>query len=181
VRRSAVIGCLAAGAVVASAAAIAFGAGSARGHLRAVCGVERWAVKTLQDRPSLLPARPATVAYLTSLRPPHPLPLNRLPFERRIFRVQAAVTLVRSEADGDLHIVLDDGRETMLAEAPSSSCTARATALRRAQMSRARAAVRICARATVTGVAFFDFRHGQIGVAPNAIELHPVLGFRCEA
>jgi hypothetical protein len=33
----------------------------------------------------------------------------------------------------------------------------------------------------VTGVAFFDFKHGQTGVAPNAIELHPILGFRCLA
>jgi hypothetical protein len=31
----------------------------------------------------------------------------------------------------------------------------------------------------VTGVAFFDFDHGQTGVTPNAIELHPVLAFRC--
>ena len=31
----------------------------------------------------------------------------------------------------------------------------------------------------MTGVAFFDFPHGQTGVAPNAIELHPVLAFRC--
>ena len=28
---------------------------------------------------------------------------------------------------------------------------------------------------TVTGVRFFDFLHGQTGVAPNGIELHPVL------
>ena len=46
-------------------------------------------------------------------------------------------------------------------------------------MGAARAAVRVCARAVVTGVAFFDFQHGQTGVAPNAIELHPILGFRC--
>ena len=32
-----------------------------------------------------------------------------------------------------------------------------------------------------TGVAFFDFPHGQTGVARNAIELHPLLGFRCLA
>jgi hypothetical protein len=24
-----------------------------------------------------------------------------------------------------------------------------------------------------------DFDHGQTGVAPNAIELHPILAFRC--
>ncbi|HET9096986.1 MAG TPA: hypothetical protein VFN37_10015, partial [Candidatus Baltobacteraceae bacterium] len=27
----------------------------------------------------------------------------------------------------------------------------------------------------VTGVAFFDALHGQTGVAPNGIEIHPVL------
>jgi hypothetical protein len=28
-------------------------------------------------------------------------------------------------------------------------------------------------------VAFFDFKHGQTGVAPKAIELHPILDFAC--
>jgi hypothetical protein len=46
-------------------------------------------------------------------------------------------------------------------------------------MAQARRAVRLCQRANVTGVAFFDFQHGQTGVAPNAIELHPVLAFCC--
>jgi hypothetical protein len=27
----------------------------------------------------------------------------------------------------------------------------------------------------LTGIGFFDFNHGQLGVAPNAIELHPVI------
>ena len=31
--------------------------------------------------------------------------------------------------------------------------------------------------ATLTGVGFFDELHGQTGVAPNGIELHPVLSF----
>jgi hypothetical protein len=30
-------------------------------------------------------------------------------------------------------------------------------------------------KATIRGVGFFDFLHGQTGVAPNGIELHPVL------
>jgi hypothetical protein len=33
--------------------------------------------------------------------------------------------------------------------------------------------------ARVVGVAFFDTKHGQTGVAPNGIELHPILSFRC--
>jgi hypothetical protein len=41
-----------------------------------------------------------------------------------------------------------------------------ATPTRRRQMRVARSHVRLCARA-------------QTGVAPNAIELHPILGFRC--
>jgi hypothetical protein len=52
-------------------------------------------------------------------------------------------------------------------------------ALRRKQMGTARAAVRVCPRAVITGVAFFDFQHGQTGVAPNGIELRPILAFRC--
>jgi hypothetical protein len=28
-------------------------------------------------------------------------------------------------------------------------------------------------------VAFFDYKHGQTGVAPNRVELHPILGFAC--
>jgi hypothetical protein len=32
-------------------------------------------------------------------------------------------------------------------------------------------------RARVTGVACFDFKHGQSDVAPNAVELHPILRF----
>lgn len=100
-------------------------------------------------------------------------------FEQHVFRVTAAVTLVRPEDDGDLHLVLDDGQRTMIAESPSSSCTTRATPTRRRQMAQARAQVSLCSRAVVTGVAFFAFKHGQTGVAPNAIELHPVLAFRC--
>jgi hypothetical protein len=136
-------------------------------------------VKTLQDRPRLLPVKRTTIAYLVSRPAPSYLPSTRLPFERHIFRVTAAVTLVRSEDDQDFHVVLSDGRRTMIAETPAPSCTSRATPTRRRQMAQARAAVRLCAKAVVTGVAFFDFKHGQTGLASNGIELHPVLAFRC--
>jgi len=36
-----------------------------------------------------------------------------------------------------------------------------------------------CWKARVTGVAFFDYKHGQAGVVQNAIELRPVLDFAC--
>jgi hypothetical protein len=146
---------------------------------RELCGFERWTVKTLQDRPRLLPPRATTIHFLVTRPAPPVLPTQRLPFVRHVYRLTAAVTLVRHEADGDLHLVLQAGADHMIAEAPSPSCTARATPPRRTQMAQARAAVEVCAHATVTGVAFFDFKHGQTGVAPNAIELHPILAFRC--
>jgi hypothetical protein len=133
-----------------------------------------------QDRPILLPSRPTSIRFLTSRPAPFALPPRRLPFERRIYRVTAAITLVRPEDDGDFHLVLQDAAgRTMIAESPMAFCDNPATLYRQRQMARARANVRLCARASVTGVAFFDFYHGQTGVAPNAIELHPILAFRC--
>jgi hypothetical protein len=143
------------------------------------CGVERWSIKTLRDRPRLLPTRTTTVAKLTRVRMPSVLPAKRrLASERRIYSVVASVTL-KPEADLDYHLVLRSGGRTMIAEAPSGRCTSGATAARRKQMLAARKAVRECARARVVGVGFFDYRHGQTGVAPNGIEIHPVLGFAC--
>jgi hypothetical protein len=36
---------------------------------------------------------------------------------------------------------------------------------------------RLTGKATIRGIGFFDFLHGQTGVAPNGVELHPVLKF----
>jgi hypothetical protein len=89
----------------------------------APCGVERWSVKTLKDRPRLRPARVSTVQYLTSLPRPALLPSRRLVRERQIFSVITRVTLKRSGTDLDYHLVLRSGSRTMIAEAPPSVCT----------------------------------------------------------
>ena len=148
----------------------------------ASCGGERWKVKTLGDRPQLLPVQPTTVRFLVTRPRPPSLPDTRLPFERHIFRIVARVAFVRPEADSDLHVgVVDGAGRTMIAEAPLPACAVGATPMRKRQMGLARSKVRVCAKAVLTGVAFFDFPHGQTGVARNAIELHPLLGFRCLA
>jgi hypothetical protein len=131
----------------------------------ATCGVERWTVKTLQDRPRLLRARTITIAHLVSLRPPRYLPPTRLPFEYHVFTVVASVTLVRLERDSDFHLVLRQGASHMIAEAPAPGCISRATRYRRRQMANSRTAVRLCPKARVTGV----------------VELHPILDFVCLA
>ena len=176
--------------IVAVALVVAFAVLAARiaapssgGHFRYsaafACGVERWKVKTLQDRPRLLPAHAIPMSQLVGHDRPTPLPGTRLPFERHIWSVDAAVTLVRHEPEEDFHIVLESGADQMIAESPSSACTRGATAYRRRQIREARSELRLCTQARVVGVAFFDFKHGQTGVAPNAIELHPILDFTC--
>jgi hypothetical protein len=89
------------------------------------------------------------------------------------------VRLVRHEANEDFHLVLESGAGHMIAESPSSACSRGATPFRRRHMREARMKLRLCSPARVVGVAFFDFKHGQTGVAPNAIELHPILDFAC--
>jgi len=146
-----------------------------------VCGKERWYVKTLQDRPKLISAKPTTVAHLVGLTRPKPAPVDRSQFERHLYSLTGTVTLVRQENDLDLHIVVEDGLgHQMIVEAPNAPfCTAKATAYRRKQMAAARSKVRLCATARVVGVVFWDRPHVITGRAPNAIELHPILGFDC--
>jgi hypothetical protein len=174
-------------AAIAATASVSGGTADAL-QARSFCGAYRWAVKTLQDRPTLLPTRTTTIRFLVTRRAPESLPSTRLPFERHVYRVTARVGLFRPEDDGDIHVVLRDTHGNhMITETPSPGCTAGATLPHHIRMVKARRAVERCVRpegapqplATVTGVAFFDIKHGQTGVAPNGIELHPILSFRC--
>lgn len=160
---------------------------------RAACGTERWAVKTLADpdahKVNFHP-RLTTTSHLRRLKPTG-LGARGVGPERTTYRIKARLVAAKHEDDGDFHLVVADPRHpgrTMIVEFPSSSCTRHS--LKRKAMRRARTAfVRACglppstyfARlhgpATITGVGFFDSKHGQRGVAPNAIELHPVLVF----
>jgi len=47
------------------------------------------------DRPSLLPSRQTSIRSLVARAAPASLPQSRLPFERHVYSVTAAVTLVR--------------------------------------------------------------------------------------
>jgi len=162
------------------------------------CGVERWPVKILADsmasRVSLIP-RTTTVRALRRLRPPDSLPqkARNRPVETTTYRVRARLVGSKFEEDSDFHLVIADPRTggTMIVEFPASYCTLTAKPALRRRMQAARLAfIRACGvpsrsdfdhlrgNATITGVGFFDFQHGQTGVAPNAIELHPVIAFK---
>ena len=149
--------------------------GRARSSAALSCGSDRRAVRTLADRPRLLALRKTTIANLVGRPRPRRLRASRLPFERHVFRVTAAVTLVRRKAGSDLRLIIRNGAAHMAAAAPSSQCTTRAALCRRRQMEQARKAARLCKNAVVTGVAFFTKARGH----STAIELRPMLGFRC--
>ena len=160
--------------------------GAVIGH----CGIERWAVKTGTDadagQVSMTPV-PTTIAQMDSLQaaasPPN---ANRVaPTELTDFTIHATLTGFKLEADHDYHLVVSDGSKTMIVEIPDPGCVGSGS-LFRPQISQARAKFdthyapaasfqSVSVLVTVTGIGFFDRIHGQTGVAPNGIELHPVL------
>jgi hypothetical protein len=155
---------------------------------------QRWAVKTGMDADAhlvnLAHVVPTTIFYLRSLPAPAVLPVrSRLrPVETTVWSLSAVLLRYKMETDSDYHLVLSDsGGRTMIAEIPAPQCIATSPFLpairvvRRAFTARfapTRAWQRPRVPVTIIGVGFFDFKHGQSGVAPNAIELHPVLAIR---
>jgi hypothetical protein len=199
-RRSLAVALLGLAAIPFAWAGLAHGKSTAAGSKQVGCGIERWSVKTLADpagRRLTLTPRLATVRALRRKQVPGYLGLRRhVGVERTTFRLRAKLIEMKLETDSDIHLVIADATRTgatMIAELPSSSCTAGATPKARLEMRNARKAFvascgaptgsfrRLSGTATVTGVGFFDQIHGQTGVAPNGIELHPVVGFsgRC--
>jgi predicted extracellular nuclease len=158
------------------------------------CGVERWSVKTGGDpdavNVNLSNVVPTTIANLRSLTPPSSPPDNARfgPAENTVYEVTATMTLYKLEGDVDYHIVLQDEHgATLITEIPCPCCVALSSPFT-AGIANARQKFDARFTATtsfpnppvsvpvrVTGVGFFDFIHGQTGVAPNGIELHPLL------
>jgi hypothetical protein len=165
------------------------------------CGTERWAVKTLTDADHAkvdYSAKEQTVAELVSQARPLHLPSDGRvePVETRTYRVRANLVGFKWERDGDqdFHIViadLDEIDKTMIVEIPDPDCAGVCASDHKAEIQKAREDFIVhCGQPSrsfrqlhgpltvvVTGVGFFDFPHGQTGVAENGIELHPVLEF----
>jgi len=156
------------------------------------CGVERWSVKVGTDPDASLVNLNATttqtISYLRGIAAPASPPLNSRvqPTETTDFVVDATLVEYKLENDSDYHLVIKDAAgNTMIAEVPDPACVAAgspfATLIKSARqafdgkynVSTSFQTANIPVR--LTGVGFFDFQHGQTGVAPNAIELHPLL------
>lgn len=157
----------------------------------AACGTERWSIKTGTDSGAsaidLTHPAQTTVATMRLWVPPHTLPVDSRvsPFETTLLSVDAILTEYKREDDSDFHLVISDPLgNTMIAEIPSPACVttgpfAALIASARAEFE-ASFSVTTSFKTTNTpihlvGIGFFDYIHGQTGVAPNGIEIHPVL------
>ncbi|MDQ6624098.1 MAG: hypothetical protein M3Y86_11535 [Verrucomicrobiota bacterium] len=175
------------------------------------CGYERWAVKTGQDAGSRLkPVVATTIAALAHLRSPLPKQTGKYPpqINRRLTHedepvtITGTITAYRVENDSDIHLVVSNGKESLIAEIPNPGCMdnlaghkgmgpspwiAQVTAVRAAFLLKTGYTptpwssafgpqfVKADIPVTLTGVTFFDWPHAQHGAARNAVEIHPVL------
>jgi hypothetical protein len=166
---------------------------------------ERWSVKTGADADAQALTNQAptstTIAQLTALPVPGFLPPDGRSdgAEKTVYQLTATLQAFGREADGDYHMVIaDDQGTTMIAEIPDPSDIT-APSFFAAQIANARTAFdnkfqvveniaapaapglmatgfqEVSVPVTLTGIGYFDFKHGQRGVADNAIELHPVI------
>ncbi|HZD95286.1 MAG TPA: hypothetical protein VE133_13585 [Candidatus Sulfotelmatobacter sp.] len=160
--------------------------------LFAQCGVERWSVKTGTDPDAglvnLNSSSSTTIASMRAFTTPSPIPANSRvsPAETTQWVINATLTQFKLEGDSDYHLVLSDGSGiTMIVEIPSPTCVgAGSPFFAGIQNSRSKFDAKFTATTSfqtanipvqIKGVGMFDFLHGQTGVAPNGIELHPVL------
>jgi Bacterial Ig domain len=162
--------------------------------LFATCGTERWPVKTGTDNDAgsvdLSSATPTTIANLTSLAKPSTLPQSRRipPAELTQWTIDATLVEFALEGDQDYHLVISDNAgHTMIVEIPDPNCVgtgspfasgiANARSEFDSQFTVSTSFQPAGIPVRVKGVAMFDIKHpGHLhGVAPNQIELHPVL------
>jgi hypothetical protein len=162
------------------------------------CGEWRWNVKTLSDKDAgkvnFTPVHRG-VDYLRGLDAPHlssstPRQHN---VEFKTYWIKVSLLRATIEDDHDVHLVVarpSNHKHTMIVEFPDTTCKGAAGSKKKADMKQARADLldacppisdssftKLKGSATITGVGFWDEIHGQSGVAPNGIELHPALSF----
>jgi hypothetical protein len=158
------------------------------------CGVERWSIKTGTDAGARTVNQkllvPSNIFHLRLLPAPlsPPVSSRARPVETSVYSVSAILLRYKYEADSDVHLVIaDTGGRTMIAEMPAPQCVGASSPFLpsikyvrskfTSQFHPSDTWHRVNTPIQIAGVGFFDFKHGQSGVAPNAIDLHPVLRF----
>ena len=148
------------------------------------CGFDRWAVKILDDKDAAridfkpIDTRIAALVAQPFHEIPYPEDSRISPEEFRVYRIKAKLIAVKSESDGDLHLILADPEHeavTMVAEIPVPRCVPAKYAEQFGQARDCIARLSPGAIVTVIGVGFWDYIHNARGAAKNGFELHPVL------
>ena len=152
------------------------------------CSGYRWNVKTGQDpqasQVNLGSVTPTTVGYLTSLPAQPSLPDNsRLaPVELTQYEITGTIVDIALQHDNDYHVVIQDNSSSnvMITEIPDPACVPSSSPFA-AMIANARSEITangaVGATVAIKGVGFFDNNTLTSNVAPNKIELHPVLDF----
>jgi hypothetical protein len=165
---------------------------SLAGSLYAQCGVERWTIKTGTDSGASSVALGSWVSstIYNMLQSAHPasLPATTRISPRETTQYSLSGTLIKyaKESDSDYHLVIKDSAgRTMIIEIPAPNCVgggspfgpgiSNARHQFDAKFTATSSFKTTSTAVTVRGVGFWDFLHGQTGVAPNGIEIHPVL------
>jgi hypothetical protein len=133
---------------------------------------------------SLVP-QPTTIAALVALPAAGGGSSRESPTETTLWELKdVTFSMVKSETDSDYHMVVTDGTHTMIVEIPYPDCASSGAWACFIQNARSEMDAKYTVSSspqypsttiTVRGFGFFDSSHGQTGVAPNAIELHPVV------
>lgn len=160
-------------------------------------GVSRWDVKTLTDKDASLINKKAIHTTITDLIKFDPgksirLKTPRFGIEFNTYEITCKIKYWIREDDGDLHLVLvdvKDSTKTMIGEIPNLSCDSIAVKTNKNNKNFVSAEQEFLKYALkkhmvkdgvyqVKGIGFFDKKHGQKGLAPNGIEIHPILKIR---
>lgn len=176
------------------------GGGNSTGTCGTSCGVQRWHIKTLGDAyvntinwtPILGNVSDLTTAPVPAGYDQYNDTTRYAPYETQAYRIRATLVGWKIETDHDFHIVIADinnPNTTMIIEPPDPTCSSACDGGFANYFSSVRTKITNCFGqpsstftnfpagivVDVTGVPLFDALHGQTGVAPNGIELHPLL------
>ena len=162
------------------------------------CGIERWKIKTLSDADTIFvnfdTIRKSSVQEQISFNAPYGKLGSRLASETTVYSIDCFIIGFANEDDKDIHIIVEDVNtdETMVIEIVKPECldvqnTSRYEALKRLyewftnNVGIPRHSFTFLKEhklVTITGIGFWDFLHGQKGMANSGREIHPVLSMQ---
>lgn len=158
----------------------------------ACTGKDRWDVKTLSDAGATsINYTPSPISIINLISIPLSNTIGgttpRFGIEFNTYSITCHIREYKLSSDGDYHLVLQDISNpsiTMIGEIPDPYCESLKQSIRFDQIIQARKDFKNTLLVTeqvdtsvyiVTGVAFYDKVHGQLGAASNAVEIHPIL------